>query len=443
MRRVLAMILLVAASRAGAWDSRCYVGNAGECKPGPEAARNRWIGPSDEHRALLEFGRIFGGLPGAVSEDAPLEVFTGDTTVDVAGQSGESFQPVDFALTTRVQDRTMSVPELAQLPDHAYSLWDWALGNETCPIDPSVPAEACHDFASHMGPVNSNHFVPQSAFFYDYYHRLALARAADCTRMTERLGPSGGQFTEFRVACEREALMIEAVGQHYLQDAWAAGHMWERWGSPDLADFPTETDALLVAMTSGLIHGARAVLEALPETHPEIEQFLGLSQFHFDDPLNAPHPEVGFRGPADAVPHPGVGDLYLNDLLAQQGASFPDEFHRLFSCEAAGLRAVYSAAGAPEGALGPLAAGLSAVDPSSDECFGQRVTNGAMRQGLGLDLSLPDGTPIRIELDSTIATHLIPTLSAQAGGNPTPAQQAQYQVDMAHIVAITRIVAAR
>ena len=184
MRRAWLLLLLVA-SRAGAWDSRCYLaapvpdpavrgGLRAECAPGPETARNRWIGPSDEHRALLEFGRIFAHLPRAVSEDVTLEVFTGDGTLEVSGQSTGSLQPEGFATAKRVQDRTITVQELAQLPDHAYALWDWALGNETCPIDPALAAPDCHDFARHMGAVNSNHFVPQAAFFYEYYHRLAL-----------------------------------------------------------------------------------------------------------------------------------------------------------------------------------------------------------------------------------------------------------------------------
>src|SRR5262249_47108959 len=107
-------------------------------------------------------------------------------------------------------------------------------------------------------------------------------------------------------------------------DAWASGHMWERWGSPDRADFPSMTEALMVAITSGLIHGARAVLED-PNllTQVPFGSFVAaqLITFDFDDPLNAPGPEIGFRSPGDAVPHAGLGDLYLNNLLVQQGAS--------------------------------------------------------------------------------------------------------------------------
>src|SRR5262249_16855979 len=326
----------VVASPAAAWDSKCYLQSAvpdpgvigglrAECQEGPETARNRWLGPSDEHRALLEFGRIFGGLPHAVSEDIPLQVFTAHDPVPggASGTTAISLKPVNFAETKRVQDRPMSVPEFAQLPDHAFALWDWALGNETCPID-SSGAVACHEFKTHMGAVNSNHFPPQSKAFYTYYHQLALDRAAACAKMAKRLHASGDRFTAFHIACERQALMLEAIGQHFLQDAWASGHMWERWGSPDRADFPSMTEALMVAITSGLIHGARAVLED-PNllTQVPFGSFVAaqLITFDFDDPLNAPGPEIGFRSPGDAVPHAGLGDLYLNNLLVQQGAS--------------------------------------------------------------------------------------------------------------------------
>jgi hypothetical protein len=451
MTRAAWLLMVLVAAPAGAWDSRCYLatpvpdpnvrgGFRAECTPGPETARNRWIGPSDEHRALLELGRIAGGLPHDVSADTPLPVFTGDTPVDVAGQQRPSLQPVNFADTKRAQDRTMSVPELAQLPDHAYSLWDWALGDETCPVDAAVGAQDCHDFGRHMGPVNSNHFVPQSGAFYAYYHGLALDRARDCARMSMKfgIGTDAARFTDFVVACEREALMIEAVGQHFLQDAWASGHMWERWGSPDLGDFGSLTDALLVAMTSGLIHGARGVLETLPDLLPDAiaAQVVG---FQFNDPLNAPDPAVGFRSPGDTATHAGLGDLYLTDLLAGQSGAFHDTYTRLLSCEAAGLRAVYMAAGAPEGDLPLLAPPFFPVDPTSDACFGQRVTNQAMVKGIGLDFSLGDGTPVRIELDSAAATQLVPALSKQAGGEPTPAETAQYRVDMARIVAVARL----
>src|SRR5262245_47263019 len=109
MRTVWLLVALLAGPALG-FDSVCFVGpgepGAGDfCKPGPQAPRNPWRGPSGEHRALLEFARIFGGLPHEVSEDFTLTVFTSDDPVDVAGASKPSLEPVNFFDATSVQAR--------------------------------------------------------------------------------------------------------------------------------------------------------------------------------------------------------------------------------------------------------------------------------------------------------------------------------------------------
>ena len=38
-----------------------------------------------------------------------------------------------FTSATKAVLRPFVLTDLAQLPDHSYSLWDWARGNETCP----------------------------------------------------------------------------------------------------------------------------------------------------------------------------------------------------------------------------------------------------------------------------------------------------------------------
>ena len=45
--------------------------------------------------------------------------------------------------------------------------------------------------------------------------------------------------------------VLEAVGQHFLQDAWSMGHMWERWGGPEFGQNvfmmnPASGDTLIV-----------------------------------------------------------------------------------------------------------------------------------------------------------------------------------------------------
>ena len=98
--------------------------------------------------------------------------------------------------------------------------------------------------------------------------------------------------------------------------------MWERWGSPDLADMPGRPAALAAAMTSWLIHGARAVLEA------ELGSF-----GTFDDPLCAPHPDVTWVL-GDGTRGPGLGDLYLDRL---EEPAFSEQHGHLYGCAVAGL----------------------------------------------------------------------------------------------------------
>ncbi len=55
--------------------------------------------------------------------------------------------------------------------------------------------------------------------------------------MASDLISTGGRFGDFLKDCEIESLSIESVAQHFLQDAWSEGHMWERWGSCEISDF--------------------------------------------------------------------------------------------------------------------------------------------------------------------------------------------------------------
>ena len=54
--------------------------------------------------------------------------------------------------------------------------------------------------------------------------------------------------------------MFQAYASHFLEDCWATGHMFERWGLPEFQD--TDAGKLqnsIAAMVTGMIHGARAV----------------------------------------------------------------------------------------------------------------------------------------------------------------------------------------
>lgn len=450
--RPLFLLALLLSLPALAWESVCYEqpdttkepseypqGSGSYCAPaaGPNTARHRWVGKLDEHRRLWELTREQAGLPAEASATMRLRVFTSGAPVAVDGQALTSLLPVPFAEAERVQLRAITPGELAQLPDFSYALWDWATGHETCPLPGAGDnATLCHDFASHMGPVNSNHFLPQAGRFYAHYHALALGRAGECKAMKEALGTAGARFTVYLRACEAQALALEAVGQHYLQDAWSAGHMWQRWGSPELVDFPSTTGdqrdrAVLVALASGLLHGARGVLQKAPEW----------TSYDVNDALCAPHPAVELVTPGGER-MPAIGDDYLEQLPPfGTGSTYAPQSERLLSCAVSGMRQVYAAAGENHGALGPPAQGLRPVDATGSECFAQRVTNQAMKEAAAVQFRV-FGKQVTLDLDSRVVGAIVPTVARETGEVPVPAQlRSEFRLGLQRVVSLTRLMA--
>lgn len=348
---------MVASAPAWSWDSRCTVDGA----EGPVNAQNRWIDAQsrDEHRRIwLETLRLSGGRAD-LDADFTLTSYTGGPT---------TLKPRSFIDATSTRFRIRSASEFTQLPDFSYSLWDWSLGNETCPIDASLDAVSCHSFAFHMGAVNSNHFPPQTLTHYSWYHQLALSRAAACKTLREQVR-GRSDLQAFVTDCINEMLVIEAIGHHFLQDSWSMGHMWQRWGSPNVADFPLgNTQALAVGAISGLIHGGRALLQPDPPTTLDV-----------NDTLNAPSPVVGYATASGPVP--AVGDIYLPELLA---GHFPEQYRGMFGCTVGSLRELLAAAGEQ---LDPADSTITPIAPLANvtACFGQRATNASLSAGFGID----------------------------------------------------------
>ena len=455
--RHLTIAFVMIAPSLLAWDSHCYdyadttlepaayasmTGTPCAPSDGPHTVRARWIGPLDEHRAIFERTRRLAGLPDSVSATVHLRVFTDGHSVTDGHAAVPAFTPVAFEQTRAVAMRSFSVGELAQLPDYSYALWDWATGNEQCPLDEAnTDAIDCHAFSTYMGPVNANHFVPQARWFYTYEHGLALARAAECRALGERLGADGrdhGPFAHYVQACEIEALTIEAVAQHYLQDAWSVGHMWQRWGAPDLATSPgrdadeRRARSLLVALAAGLIHGARGVLQAVP-----MEAGLDV-----DDALCAPNDAVRFV--LDGQPVPGVGDDYLASMIAPAADTpapmYRAQYERMMSCTSAGILAVYRASGMQHGALrtdAPFAA--TNIDPTGDSCWIQRATNMAMLAATGIQYRVL-GVQQDTELDARLVSWALPTIGTTAGhaAIDAPLRNA-FRFDLTRVVSRVRL----
>lgn len=372
------MMLLL--SNALAWQSICFVNSEVRvCKDGLETARERWVPTTTgfdpvievpEHAWIWSASFSISGLPDDLSDEFEL-VRMGDGRELTGG-----FHSVDPVTEDPMEVVTHKLrhSEFTQLPDMSFSMWDWARGNEACPVDSSVEATACHTFSKHMGALNSSHFPPQSRSFYAWYHDLALERAKTCKTLHDAVW-SEEHLRDYVLACEQEALLIEAVAQHYLQDQWAMGHMWERWGGPEAGHWAGLGAGVLVGALSGTQHGAKGLLDTTGATK-------GLAPW--DDPLNAPPPSsetVEFYDPFDQQTHGGVGDIFLTEL--QNDPTFRYQRHALYGCGIAGMRQVYAETGQGHGAMNSADGNLADLsrDPTTDSCWGPRATNESMQTG--------------------------------------------------------------
>ena len=424
---VAGVVLTASAPAAHAYDSRCRIGGR-DCAPGLESARHRWNPQESEHFHLWNDAIRQRGLSlpehltGTVTLAVPSVEAMAPT--DSAGLAVTTVAPRPFAEATVLLEREFGIADMTQLPDLSYALWDWAMGNETCPIGGDIPTDLCHNFLTHMGGLNSSHFLPQAEGFYTYYHDLALSRAAECGDMRSVLAD---EFPAFVEECDQEAFAYEAIAHHYLQDAWSMGHMWERWGGPNVSDFGGgqhwRERAMLVAMSAGLIHGARALLQdkvgpggdALdplcapldPADHPML----------FDDAW-ATYPPPSYIYGADGGRYEAVGDLYLEDLRSTYGV----QYGRLIDCAGSSLNHVADAAGL--GSFGRSPGSTPGTSAFSQDCFSQRATNTSMYLGAGSDVILNGIGHVRVEMDDWASTFVTLGPAAQEAMIDVPERMA-------------------
>ncbi len=423
MKRIWLLVpaLVTVSGSAAGFDSKCRADDGAECEPGPVTARRRWNAHDSEHAQLWD--RITGpmDLPDHLRATVRLEV----PTIAARVEGVETVQPHPFAETTNIARREYKIAEMTQLPDLAYSLWDWAMGNEVCPIGPLQTVRACHSFSSHMGTLNSSHFLPQAENWYRYYHELAVERATVCGNMRARLDLS---FPEYLEQCDQQAFTFEAIAHHYLQDAWSMGHMWQRWGGPEPLDFGDDDwreRGLLAALSAGLIHGAKGVLQEAIDTNEWVRK-IGLSggRVDFRDAMCAPidprdfpcdssefvcvAPDVPLEPPAyidgaDGSKHAGIGDLFASDLSTS--FTYRHAWQRLVGCAESSIQDVADAAGLA------VVSGNTVPPPLSEEysdlCFAQRATNASMWLGAGVDAVLEDVQVLpEIGFDAPIFGHI-------------------------------------
>jgi hypothetical protein len=361
-----------------------------------------------------------------------------------------SWQPVDFSAMGALATRGFRLAELAQLPDVSNTVWDWAAGDEVCPQDgldgpvvlangtqatvsafgdPTNDVNACHDFGRVMGATNASHFLPLAETYYHYYHTLALQREAQCRTMAANLqsiyawqldGVVAGEGldwapyrspndTEVNV-CEQEAFTYEMNAQHYLQDAWSSGHMWARWGYPDLGSFPTGGGdpvnlpaqrmaiAGAIGMYAGTIHGAKGVTGQWGLITSALGQGVNdpLCGPTYDDPNTDAGPSLVKWTLADGgATNAGVGDIFYNPVSGpanlSTGQNYTEQYQRLVACGARSLYDVYAAGPMSYGtATAGDVQGLLVKDGSLTQgaqfdayCFSQAATNASMSGSLG------------------------------------------------------------
>ena len=400
----------------------------------------------------------------------------GDVQWAASAVVAPSWKPVSFLEMRAQANRGFKLAELAQMPDVASTVWDWAAGGEVCPLsgisenpghvlpgdvsafgNPANDSNACHDFGRVMGATNAAHFLPLSKRTYQHYHRLAQSAMERCSALEAKLRPiyllqsngtpafHGPNDSEVDV-CVAEAMTFEMMAQHFLQDAWATGHMWYRWGYPDLQPFPSSLTTLpgkgipvqniparrfvlagTVASYAGTVHGSKGVTgKLLP---PWASGLL-------NDPLCGPRYYSPFLSngslrdslvqwtSAGAAPANGVGDLFWDSTTAsvKAGSEYTEQRKRVLGCSARSLLDVYSK-GPFSAVTAPSGTGVDLSDPNlapaqfDSYCFGQLATNDSMNGALGalylsrnLDFVQPPwpGNPVtRAALFSFINTILV------------------------------------
>jgi hypothetical protein len=324
----LSVLLFVLAVPATAWDTK-EVEDPGWSWTIPYSEPSTQGNHASEHAALAQ---------------QSLERVLGHTPID--GQTVLRFRAGSSETRPELEYQELPPPfQFASGPDFSWSLYDWMNKGKLCPAVPGRQPEHCHEFKGWLGALNSTHFGHQAQQAYEYYHTIALRLASHAaewrTAMEQWRNPRPLGF-DWRVYVDEqkaEALMFEAFGQHFLQDRLAAGHMWERWGSPEYSDWErlagsSKPDdilayALEVGATAGLLHGAWALIgdDENLRNWWNIPLLLSQPEYTLDHVSRAAVWDV--EGKRSDNLRLGAGDMYANWLSLPE---FKDQKELLDQC---------------------------------------------------------------------------------------------------------------
>jgi len=376
----------------------------------------------------------------------------GSATLDVVDLNASHFRADEMAETARagddpdtdVEERRIPPPgHFAGLPDYSYAMYDWLNKNTTCPaFRDSAYTWRCHEFFGWLGGLNSVHFGSQATEMYAHHHRNALALAGRAREMRDAMTePERELYADELKEAELLALAYEGYAQHFLQDRWAIGHMWERWDAPDPQQMPVSLPQhILIGGLAGLIHGS----ESLINQHRWMQILLTRA-----DPMSSPvpgpdnvaipmeyrHVRADGAGPAT----PAIGDERFQDALdnnfslssyysdaADQALHVPTQLAGLRQCAGAGWSEVIRALGPHDaGGFGIYQAPLSASAPDfavidRDDCWNMWATNESMMTGLlgpnpersialiaAVDFTVPGDSPTLAEYQFSSATQVV------------------------------------
>ncbi len=391
MRRLKATALAALLLALAAWDTRVITGDIWRSTYFKERSKS-----VPEHSTLADL---------ALAELGVVDLFgvRGSAEVTVVDLNATFFREDDLGAMdregddwrTRVEERLIPQPaRFAGLPDYSYGPADWLNKNQTCPIGgPPGYARFCHDFTGWLGSLNSVHFGSQATRMYARYHALALDRAERARAMRARMTPEERlAHADALKEAEHQALVYEGYAQHFLQDRWAIGHMWERWDGPDRTqiDDRSMVMSLAIGAVAGFIHGSESATgSADPMSSP-------LSGRDAASPMEFRHVSR-----PDQPPIPAVGDERLADMdrgTFGRGYGGPDQpldvrvqQREMMTCSKAGWAEVIRALGPGDGGgYGVAGARLAADAPefrvlAEEACWDMWATNRSVYIGFTLE----------------------------------------------------------